>query len=55
LILQWLIFTFLKLGNKRKPAVFEEQMLAHLKTPAKVLLPILFIYGYLNYLELNSF
>ncbi|QCX38586.1 mechanosensitive ion channel [Aureibaculum algae] len=52
LALRWLIFTFLKLGNQRKPTILKQQLLKHLKTPAKFLLPILFIYGFLLYLKL---
>lgn len=48
-------FYFLKLGNQRKPTVLKEQLLKHLKTPAKFLLPILFIYSSLSYLEVTSF
>ena len=55
LALQWLIFTFLKLGNKRRPAVLIEQLLLNLKAPAKFFLHILFIYGSLTFLELNTF
>lgn len=55
LALQWIIFTFLKLGNKRRPTVLKEQLLLHLKTPTKFFLPILFIYGSLTFLELNTF
>lgn len=55
LALRWVIFTFLKLGNQRKPTVLKEQLLKHLKTPAKFLLPILFIYGSISYLEVTSF
>ncbi|MFS4416447.1 mechanosensitive ion channel family protein [Maribacter sp. 2307ULW6-5] len=55
LALQWVFYTFLKLGNKRRPTILKEQLLLHLKTPAKFFLPILFIYGSLTFLELNTF
>ncbi|WP_339840063.1 mechanosensitive ion channel domain-containing protein [uncultured Maribacter sp.] len=53
--LQWLIFTFLKLNNKRKTTVLKEQLFLRLKTPAKFLLPILFIYSFIDFMNLDTF
>ena len=55
LALRWLIFLLLKLSRKRKPTVLKEQLLKHLKTPTKFLLPIIFVYSSLSFLELNTF
>ncbi|KGL64293.1 mechanosensitive ion channel family protein [Polaribacter sp. Hel1_85] len=53
--IRWVLFSILKFSNNKKPAVLKVQLLKHLKTPAKFLLPILFIYSSLGLFELNSF
>lgn len=55
LLVQWLVFKLIKFGNKRKPTVLKEQILLHLKTPSRFLLPLLFIYGSLFLLKLSAF
>jgi len=55
LFVQWIIFTILKLGNKRKATVLKEQLLKHLKKPATFFLPLLFVYGSFTFLELRLF
>ncbi len=55
LALQWLVFFLLKLSQDRKSTVLKEQLLKHLKLPAKFLLPVLFMYGSLSYFEANTF
>lgn len=55
LMLRWILFSLIKFSNKRKPTVLKAQLLKHLKAPAIFLLPILFIYSSLSFLELNSF
>lgn len=55
LVLQQLVFYFIKVYNKKKPTVFKEQLLKYLKTPTKFLLPILFVYSSIYSLELSSF
>ncbi|WP_452229135.1 MULTISPECIES: mechanosensitive ion channel family protein [unclassified Lacinutrix] len=54
LLFRWIIFSFIKLSNRRKPTVLKVQLLKHLKAPAKFLLPLLFIYSSFTFLELNS-
>ena len=49
------MFFYHKIFNSKKPTIFKEQLLKHLKTPAKFLLPVLFIYSSLTSLEINSF
>ena len=55
LIFRYIIFSIIKFSNRRKPTVLKSQLLKYLKTPTKFLLPILFIYSFLSFLELNSF
>ncbi len=55
LFVQWIIFTILKLGIKRKATVLKKQLLKHLKTPAKFFIPLLFIYSAFTFLELRAF
>lgn len=55
LLLRWFLFSIIKFSNKKRPTVFKAQLLKHLKTPAKFLLPILFIYSSVSVLDLNSF
>ena len=55
LLLRWVVFSVIRFSNRRKPTVLKEQLLKHLKTPAKFLLPILFIYSSQNILELDLF
>jgi len=55
LVLQQLVFYFIKVYNKKKPTVFKEQLLKYLKTPTKFLLPILFVYSSIYSLELSLF
>jgi small-conductance mechanosensitive channel len=45
LVLQLVVFYLLKTYNKKKPTVLKTQLLKHLETPVKLLLPILFIYS----------
>ncbi|WP_111707691.1 mechanosensitive ion channel family protein [Lutibacter citreus] len=53
LLVRWVLFSFVKLSNKRKPTVIKAQLLKHLNTPTKYLLPILFIYSSFRFLDLN--
>lgn len=55
LLVRWILFAILKFSNRRKPTVLKTQLLKHLKTPAKFLLPLLFIYSSFGVLELTSF
>ncbi len=55
LALRWLLFLMLKLSQDWMPTVLKEQLLEHRKVSAKFLLPILFIYGSLQYFEVNTF
>ncbi len=54
LLLQWLLFSVIKLSNSRKPTILKTQLLEHLKLPIKFLLPILFIFSSLSLLNLNA-
>jgi small-conductance mechanosensitive channel len=55
LALQWLVFSVIKFYNSKKPTIFKAQLLKHLATPAKFLLPILFIYSALGMFEVSTF
>ncbi|TXE16089.1 mechanosensitive ion channel [Psychroserpens burtonensis] len=55
LALQWVLFSLLKLSNKRKPSILKAQLPKHLKTPSKFLLPLLLIYSSLSFLDLYTF
>lgn len=55
LLVQWILFLLIKLSIRRKPTNLKEQLLKHLNLPAKFLFPILFIFGALNTLDINSF
>ncbi|WP_178985541.1 mechanosensitive ion channel family protein [Winogradskyella helgolandensis] len=54
LFLQWIIFSLIKLSNKRKPTVLKVQLLQHIKTPTIFLIPILFIFSSLSFLNINA-
>ncbi len=55
LALQWVIFSTLRLYNRKKPTVLKEQFLKYLKRPAKFFIPLLLIYLTLFfYSELNA-
>jgi small-conductance mechanosensitive channel len=55
LALRWLVFSFLKLYQKRKPFRLKEQVRTQLKTPLKFLLPLLFVYASFSILKINTF
>ena len=55
LLVQWVLFLLIKLSIKRKFTVLKEQLLKHLKLPAKFLFPILFVFGAIHSLDVNSF
>ena len=55
LLVRWLLFSSIKFSNRKKPTIFKVQLLKHLKTPTKFLLPLIFIYGSFSFLELSSF
>jgi len=55
LFVQWLTFKILKFRNDKKSTVLKTQILNHLKTPSKFLIPLLFIYGSISLLDLTIF
>ncbi|WP_458626055.1 mechanosensitive ion channel family protein [Winogradskyella sp. PC D3.3] len=55
LFVQWVAFLVLKVINKKRPTVLKSQILNHLKTPSKFLIPLLFIYGSIGLLDLTEF
>ena len=55
LAVRWLIFLALRLYNKKKPSALKEQLLQRLKTPTKILFPLLFIFGSFSVLKLSAF
>jgi len=55
LIVQWIAFYIIKIFNAKKPTVLKTQLLKHHKTPAKFLLPILFIYSSFGMFEISVF
>ena len=55
LVVQWIVFSIMKLFNTKKPTVLKTQLLKHLKTPAQFLLPILFIYSSFGIFEISTF
>lgn len=55
LAVQWVAFSIIKIFNAKKPTVLKTQLLKHLKTPAKFLLPILFIYSSFGMFEISVF
>ncbi|TYC10554.1 mechanosensitive ion channel [Bizionia gelidisalsuginis] len=55
LTIRWILFSIVKLSNKRRPSVLKTQLLLQLKTAAKFLLPILFIYSSFQFLEVTTF
>ena len=55
LIVQWFVFFLIEVFNTKKPTNLKTQLLKHLKTPAKFLLPMLFFYSSFAMLELNTF
>ena len=54
LTLQWLFFLVIRTFNKKKPTVLKIQLLKHLETPAKFLLPMLFIYSSFSFFEIHN-
>ncbi len=55
LVLQLVVFYLLKTYNKKKPTVLKTQLLKHLETPVKLLLPILFIYSSFGLFMITNF
>lgn len=55
LLVKWLVFFVLRTFNKKKPTVLKSQLLKHLETPAKFLLPILFIYSAFSIFDIGVF
>jgi small-conductance mechanosensitive channel len=55
LTLRWIIFSLLKLYQKRKPSVLKEQLLFQLRTPLKFLLPLYFVHVAFFILKIDSF
>ncbi len=55
LVFQWLVFWFIKLYQKKRPSVLKDQVLLHLKTPIKFLLPLYFVHVAFFVLKIDSF
>lgn len=55
LFLNWVLFSVIKFSNRKKPTVLKNQLLKHLKPPAKFLIPMLFVYGSFAILDFSTF
>ncbi|WP_055436896.1 mechanosensitive ion channel family protein [Lacinutrix algicola] len=51
---QWILFSLIKISNRRKPTVLKSQLLKHLKAPAVFLFPILFVFSALHFSDINA-
>jgi len=55
IVAHWILFKILEINQEKFPTVSKAQLIKYLKTPAKFLFPLFFIYGAFSTIEISSF